>query len=244
MSLRSFITIVTSPRPRVGKTLVARLMADFHLHNNRTIAAFDINGDDATLSQFMPNHSGPADVTEIHGQMALFDRLVADDGSYKIVDLGDAAFKAFFDVAKQIDFAAEVRRRGLAAVVLFVATPDATSVEAYAKLRHDFPQAAIVPIHNEILGVAQHRDKFAAPGSGAIPVHIAALAPGLRKIIDRPPFSFADSSGAPIDVPLEMHVELQRWLRKIYVEFRQMELRVLLTDLERSLGEPPRSNQI
>jgi hypothetical protein len=109
-------------------------------------------------------------------------------------------------------------------------------------LRHDFPQAAIVPVHNEILGVAQHRDKFA--GSPAAPVQIATLAPGLRKIIERPPFSFADSSGAPIDVPLEMHVELQRWLRKIYVEFRQMELHVLLTDLERSLGESPRSNQI
>jgi hypothetical protein len=242
MSLRSFITVVTSPRPRVGKTLVARLMADFHLHNGRQVDAFDINGDDATLSQFIPRHSGPADVSEIHGQMALFDRLVADDGSYKIVDLGDAAFKTFFDVAKQIDFAAEVRRRGLAVVILFVATPDATSVEAYAKLRHDFPQAAIVPVHNEILGVAQHRDKFAAPGSGAIPVHIASLAPGLRKIIDRPPFSFADPAGA--DIPLEMHMELQRWLRKIYVEFRQMELRVLLTDLARSLGGEPRSTQI
>lgn len=240
MSLRSFITVVTSPRPRIGKTLVARLMADFHLHNGRSIAAFDINSDDTALSQFMPNQSAPADIAEIHGQMALFDRLVADDGKYKIVDLGHAAFKGFFEVAKQIDFAAEVRRRGLAVVVLFVTTPDATSVEAYAQLRHDFPQAAIVPVHNELLGVAQHRDKFAGPAA----VHIAALAPGLRKIIDRPPFSFADSGGAPIDVPLEMHVELQRWLRKIYVEFRQMELRVLLTDLERSLGEPPRSNQI
>src|SRR4029079_3879500 len=120
---------------------------------------------------------------------------------------------------------------------------DATSVESYAQLRREFPQAAIVPVHNEILGVAQHRDKFAAPGPGALPVHIAALAPGLRKIIDRRPFSFADSGAPPADVPLEMHVELQRWLRKIYVEFRQMELRVLLKDLERSLGEP-RSNQI
>jgi hypothetical protein len=242
MSLRSFITVVTSPRPRVGKTLVARLIADFHLHNGRSIAAFDINGDDAALSQFIPSHAAPADVTDIHGQMALFDRLVADDGNYKIVDLGPAGFKDFFDVAKRIDFAAEVRRRGLAVVVLFLTTPDATSVEAYAQLRQDFPQAAIVPVHNEILGVAQHRDKYT--GAAPAPVHIAALAPGLRKIIARPPFSFADSGGAPIDVALEMHVELQRWLRKIYVEFRQMELRVLLNDLERSLGEPPRSNPI
>jgi hypothetical protein len=241
MSLRSFITVIASPRPRVGKTLVARLLADFHLHNARNIAAFDINGDDNALTQFLPRHSAPAEVTEIHGQMALFDRLVADDDAYKIVDLGPPAFKTFFDVAKQIDFAAEVRRRGLAVVVLFIATPDATSVEAYAELRRALPQAAIVPIHNEILGVAQHRDKFAAQGSATMPIQIAALVPGLRKVIDRKPFSFAD---VPADVPLEMHMELQRWLRKIYVEFRQMELRVLLSDLTRSLGGEPRSTQI
>jgi hypothetical protein len=244
MSLRSFITVVASPRPRVGKTLVARLLADFHLHNGRSVAAFDINGDEAALTQFMPRHSAPAEVTDIHGQMALFDRLVADDGAYKIVDLGHPAFKPFFDVAGQIDFAAEVRRRGLAVVVLFIATPDATAVEAYADLRRRLSQAAVVPVHNEILGTAQHRDKFAGPG-GTVPIHIAALAPGLRRIIDRKPFSFAEPSGAPpLDIPLELHVELQRWLRKVYVEFRQMELRVLLTDLARSLGDQPRSNQI
>ena len=39
MSLRSSMTIVASPRPRVGKTLLARLLVDFHLHNGRPIAA-------------------------------------------------------------------------------------------------------------------------------------------------------------------------------------------------------------
>ena len=244
MSLRSFITIIASPRPRVGKTLAARLLADFHLHNGRKIAAFDINPEDPALTQFTPEHSAPADVADIHGQMALFDRLVADDGSYKIVDLGHPAFKSFFDVARQIDFAAEVRRRGLAAVILFIATPDATSVEAYAQLRRDFPDAAIIPLHNEILGLAQHRDKYAVPGPGATPLHIAALAPGLRKIVERRPFSFGAMTSTASDIPLDIHIELQRWLRKVYVEFRQMELRVLLGVLERSLGDSSHSNQI
>lgn len=242
MPLRNFITVVVSPRPRVGKTLVARLLADFHLHNGRSVAAFDINSDDAALTQFLPHHSAPADVGEIHGQMALFDRLVAGDNSCKIVDLGHPTFKTFFRVAKEIDFAAEARRRGLTAVILFIATPDATAVEAFAALRHDFPQAAVVPVQNEILGVAQHRDKFAASAPATGPLHIAALAPGLRRIIDRRPFSFA---GTPTpDVPLETHLELQRWLRKIYVEFREMELRVLLDELQSSLAEHPHSTQI
>ena len=233
MSPRNFITVVCSPRPRVGKTLVARLLADFHLHNGRKIAAFDVNADDAALSEFLPEHAARAEVAEINGQMALFDRLVADDGTYKIVDVGHPAFKSFFAVARQIDLAEELRRRGSVLVVLFVATPDATSVEAFARLRSDFSQAAIIPVQNELLGPAQQREKFAAPGAGSKAVHLAALTPGLRKVIDRRPFSFADPAG---DIPLETHLELQRWARKIHVEFREMELRVLLSNLQSSLN--------
>ncbi|MGA7387640.1 MAG: hypothetical protein WBW99_06895 [Pseudolabrys sp.] len=54
MSFRSSITIVASPRPRVGKTLLARLLADFHLHEGRSVAAFDLNVGERTLVQFLP----------------------------------------------------------------------------------------------------------------------------------------------------------------------------------------------
>ena len=236
MAPRSFITIISSPRPRVGKTLIARLLADFHLNNGRKIAGFDISADDAALTEFLPEHATRADVAEINGQMALFDRLVADDGAYKIVDVGHPSFKTFFAVARQIDLAEELRRRGSVLVVLFVATPDATSVEAFTQLRRDFPQAAIVAVQNELLGPPQQRDKFAAAGAGTKPVHIAALAPGLRKFIDRRPFSFSESGG---DVPLETHLELQRWVRKSHLEFREMELRVLLSNLQSSLNIQP-----
>ena len=49
MSLRSFVTIVASPRPHVGKTLLARMLADYHLGNDRKVAAFDLNARDAAL---------------------------------------------------------------------------------------------------------------------------------------------------------------------------------------------------
>jgi len=232
MAARTFVNIVCSPRPRVGKTLVARLLIDFHLHNSRKVAAYDLNAEDAALAEFVPDRAVRAEVSDIKGQIALFDRLVADDGINKVVDVGHAAFKSFFAVARQIGLAEELRRRGLVLVVLFVATPDATSVEAYAQLRQDFPQAAIVPVQNELLGPQQQREKFSAPGAGSKAVHIPALVPGLRKAIDRRPFSFADSAG---EVPLETHLELQRWARKTYVEFREMELRVLIGTLQSSL---------
>ena len=236
MPLRNFITIVVSPRPRMGKTLLARMLADFHLHNGRSVAAFDVTNDYAALTQFMPALAVPADITDIHGQMALFDRLIADDGVHKIVDLGHSSFKPFFKVAKDIGFADEAIRREIAPVVLFAASPEDAAVEAYAALKQEFPRVSIVPVHNEGLGGAQHRDKFAALGPGAMLLQFPALAPGLRKHIDRRPFSFVDErSRAAGDVGIEGHNELQKWLRRVFLEFREMELRVLLSDLQSSL---------
>jgi hypothetical protein len=238
MPLRSFITIVASPRPRMGKTLIARMLADFHLHNNRTITAFDINADDPALTQFMPTHTAQADVSDIHGQMALFDRLIADDGSSKIVDLGHPSFKPFFKVASDIGFAEEARRRDIAPVVLFLISPDEGSVDAYAALRRDFRHAAIVPVYNEGLGGPQHRGKFAALGPGALLLQFPALAPGLRKHIEQRPFSFVDQRNPATEIALESHIEMQKWLRRVFLVFRETELRVLMSDLQNSLQMP------
>ena len=37
------------------------------------------------------------------------------------------------------------------------------------------------------------------------------------------------------DIGLEGHNEIQKWLRRVFLEFREMELRVLLGDLQKSL---------
>jgi hypothetical protein len=236
MSFRHSVTIVASPRPRVGKTLLARLLTDFHIHEGRSVEAFDLNSGEGTLAQFLPAHATASEIADIKGQMALFDRLVGDDGITKVVDLGHASFESFFAVARQIGFAEEARRRGIAPAILFVITPDQTSVESYSRLRSRIPQAALTPVLNEMLGSAQHRDKYPTAGTGTTPVRFPVLAPGLCRYIDKPPFSFAESRLANAkDIPLNVHIELQRWLRKIYLEFRELDLHILLADLQSSI---------
>lgn len=240
MSLRSFITIVASPRPRVGKTMLARLMADFHLYNGRNVSAYDLNPPDDALSQFLPSHTATASIAEVKGQMALFDELVRDDRNYRLVDVGAESFERFFLLARDIDFAREARKRGLAPVVLYIVSPDAASVDGYAALARLFPDAIFVPVHNEFLGAAQHRDRFPPHGKGSAMLHVPALAPGLRRVTEKKPFSFFETSGsASPDVPIDIHIELQRWLRKIFLEMRELELRVLMADLQSSIGPTP-----
>jgi hypothetical protein len=238
MPFRSSITIVASPRPRVGKTLLARLLTDFHGHEGRAVAAYDLNGGEGTLAQFIPEHAIASAIADIRGQMALFDALVAGDDAVKIVDLGDKSFDAFFTLADQIGLVDEARKRSVAVAILFVLTPDRTSVEAYGRLRNRFPGATLAPVHNDMLGGAQHREKY-PPASGTPSVRLPVLPPALRKYIETPPFSFADAAlASATGIPLEVHIELQRWLRRIYLEFRELNLRTLLADLQSSLRLP------
>lgn len=236
MSFRNSITIVASPRPRMGKTLLARLLVDYHLHEGRPVKAFDLNAGEGSLAQFLPEHVTQSAIADVQGQMALFDSLIADDGGFKIVDIGHESFRSFFALANQIGLAEEACRRGLTPVILFMVSPDRMSVDAYRNLRNWFPRATLSPVHNEMLGAAQHRDKFPVLGSGAAQLRFPVLAPGLRKYIEKPPFSFSEARLANAkDIQLDVHIELQRWLRKIYLEFRELDLRILLADLQSAI---------
>jgi hypothetical protein len=80
--------IVASPRPRVGKTLLARLLMEFFLDNGRPLVGFDLNPREPMLAGRFPKLVWPVDIGDIRGQMELFDRLVADTASTKVIDVG------------------------------------------------------------------------------------------------------------------------------------------------------------
>lgn len=71
-----------------------------------------------------------ASITDVREQMALFDRLIDDDGVSKVVDLGAKFFSTFFARANRIGLAEEARRRAVALALLFVLTTDRTAVAA------------------------------------------------------------------------------------------------------------------
>lgn len=236
MSFRNSATIIASPRPRVGKTLLARLVTDFHVHEGRAVAAFDLNDGPTALARFAPERTAKADISDIKGQMALFDRLVSDDDVAKVVDIGNEQFEEFFTQAARIGLAEEARRRDIVPSILFIATPDRSSIEAYRRLRGLLPLATLTPAFNELLGPPQHRDSYPVLG-GREPVRFPALAPALRKYVEQPPFSFADQQLANAsNIPLDGHIELQRWLRKTYAQLRELENQIDVTRVVSQIG--------
>ena len=82
------VYIICSPRPLVGKTLIARLLSEFLLLKQGTVTAFDINLKEPSLLEYLPKITETAEVDDTFGKMALMDRLIVNDGISKVIDLG------------------------------------------------------------------------------------------------------------------------------------------------------------
>src|SRR3954453_2591824 len=76
MSGSRHIFIVCSPRANVGKTLVARLIAEFYDASARPVSAFDLEPFEPALAEFLPALATRQSLTDTRSQTALFDRWI------------------------------------------------------------------------------------------------------------------------------------------------------------------------
>lgn len=225
MQRRTPIFIVTSSRPRVGKTLIARALTEYFCAQNRPVAAFDVNPDEFKLIDHLPAYTAAASLNDTRGEMALFDQLVLEDAVPKVVDLSHQLLDRFFSVMQQIDFAAEVRRRAIAPMVLFVADPHERSRRGYAMLKDRFPDLPLVPVLNEsVQRVDAYRGNFPPTRLGGEAINIPALTPVVRSVVDRRNFSFVTY----VQESNDNTSELYQWLGRVFISFRELEVRLLL----------------
>jgi hypothetical protein len=217
---RTPVYIICSPRPLVGKTLIARLLCEFLLLQRGGVVGFDVNLKEPSLLDFLPRTTETADVDNTFGKMQLMDRLILNDDIAKVIDLGFHAFDEFFTMVGEIGFFKEAARRGVAPVVLFVADSDRASARAYAMLQSSVPARAFITIDNEYVLRGELSD---ALSHGRL-LNIAALPVFLKTYIDRVSFSFTDYLRHEKDTSTELH----QWIRDNYFSFRELELGLLL----------------
>jgi hypothetical protein len=218
---RQPLYVVCSPRSRVGRTLIARLLMEYLVSDGRRVLGFDVNPDDRALARHLPLHALPASIGDTRGQVALFDRLIINDGAVKVVDVAADQFQPFFDIMYQVGFTAEARVRAIDAILLFIVADDPRSDAAYRRLLLRREQFTIVPVENAAIAAPPAR---ASPplAHGASPLIIPVLPASLRHVVERTDFSFADC----IKRPLEHPVALAEWVGRMFVAFRDMELRM------------------
>jgi len=213
------VYIVCSPRPHVGRTLVARLLSEFLLLKNGTVTAFDINLKEPSLIDFLPKITETAEIDDTFGKMALMDRIIIDDGLSKVIDLGFHAFDEFFNMSEEIGFMKEAVRRNIAPIVLFMADTDRTSARGYEMLHRQIPSDRLIVIDDEFIVRGELPE---AMDRGRV-LRMTALPVFLKTYIDRLTFSFTDYLRQERDSSTELH----QWIRRNYFNFRELELNLI-----------------
>jgi hypothetical protein len=214
------VYIICSPRPLVGKTLIARQLSELLLLKNGDVVAFDINLKEPSLLDFLPDTTETAEVEDTFGKMALMDRVIVNDGVAKVIDLGFHAFDEFFTMADEIGFMKEAARRGVSPVILFVADTDRVSARGYAMLQAQIPRASLIVVDNEYVV----RGELPEAMRQSRVLRIAALPTFLKTYVDRLTFKFTGYLRGENDSSTELH----QWIRRNYLSFRELELSLIL----------------
>lgn len=225
------VYIVTSPNQKVGKTLIARLLIEFFQVSGRALEGYDLQSRKPALAERFPHLVRSLNIGDTRGQMQLFDRLLADNTTTRIVDLGSGPFDQFFAVMDKIDFVTEARQRLIEPIVLFVADPETETARIYAELRHRLKPTIFVPVHNEAVSVTFAARDFPASRAQCGTLRVARLSPLVRRVIDWPNFSF----GTYITEP-GGQTQLHQWISPILTKFRELELQLLVGRLTLFLG--------
>ncbi len=214
--------------------MLARLLAEYFHSESRPVAAFDANPDNFTLVDYLPAYTAVATLNDVRGEVALFDQLIANDRVAKVVDLEPALFDRFFGVMQNIDFLREASRAGVAPVALFMADADRRSSHGYAVLHERLPELALMPVFNEAVpGMARCRDAFPPTRRGQLSLAMPQLSPVIRTVVERQTYSFASYMRNATDPTSELY----GWVRQMFVQFREIELRMVLEDMKPSLEE-------
>jgi hypothetical protein len=214
------VYIICSPRPQVGKTLVARLLSEFQLLKNGNVVAFDVNLKEPSLLEYLPSITETADIMDTFGKMQLMDRIIADDGVAKVIDLGFHAFDEFFKMTEEIGFLKEAARRNVSPMILFVGDSDRVSMRGHETLQHLIPHANLITIDNEYVV----RGELPEALSSGHTLRLSALPLFLKTYIDRLSFSFTNYLRQEKDSSTELH----QWIRRNYFSFREIELNLIL----------------
>jgi hypothetical protein len=229
--------VIASPRALCGKTFLSLLITDYLSQDGGRVEAFDLNPGEHALAACRPKITVKADLATTQAQISLFERLIVNESKPKVVDLGYAMFERFFAMCEEISFVDAAKRRGFEVIILFPAEPHPSAVTAYEQLQQRFPHATVVAVLNEaILKGSKVRDFYPAARESAIALQVPLMPLVLKAYAERLSESLAHvRAQLPSHMPMGHALELRSWTRRIFLEFREFELRLTLEKLRTAL---------
>ena len=225
------IYVVCSPNRQVGKTMVARLLAEHYMADARPVAAFDLADEGPGLADYLAQDVTIPNIGHMRGQVRFFDGLIETGNVPKIIDLSHREFANFFTIVDKIGLFEEARRRSIEPLILFLIDPSPVSAKAYGVLRRRFAGISLLPVRN--LTVAKglpYGASFPHASRLVVSLEISMLGPAARALVQRERFSFLNltkQSSPYSDMSARTRAELDSWFRRARFQFRELELSLI-----------------
>ena len=221
--------IVCSPFARCGSTTIARLLADFHLLEQRELTLFETNSQSPVLENWFPDICNVVDLMTTRGQMDLFDQMIFAEPQTRIAEICSGYYRAFFMQAREIGFFEEAESRGDQPVIVFVSNGSHISVEAMTTLHALWPSVTkVVAINEGLVRLGKNLHDHLAAFPTELSFQIPALEGLPRREFEAPDFSISNFfvSTPPDDMSLVVRADLRNWMRRVFTQFHSHELRM------------------
>ena len=160
------VYIVASDQSRNGKTLLARLLADYLLLDGKDPFLIDTDAPEGPLRHFFPGRTALADFEKIQGRMKAFDTIISAPGRDYVVDLPQRHMLEFFIAVRELDFFAAAKAAGFRVIVFFIVDRATSSLRAAKDVYGEKGIDLFVAVKNEYVGSAW------PPGEGALVIPV------------------------------------------------------------------------
>jgi len=156
---------------------------------------------------------------------------------YRPMGAKDGYVLSFETIAEKIEFFAEARRQGIEPLILFMIDPGPKSAKAYTILRHWLAEASLLPVRNQLVARGiPHATSFPNGSTVNVSLEIPLLGSALKPLVEQPSFSFTDFwRTTPVSLPVRLDDELRAWIKRIFLQFREIELWLMCEDILSSL---------
>lgn len=204
------IYLVCSDRDGNGKTLLARILIDFLLANDRDPFCFDLGAPRGKLRGYFPGRTALVDFARPEGRDKLLSTLLDRPGRDYVIDVPAAQLAELCEAAKDAGLTATVHAKGSAIAVLYIVDNDEASLETAVTLEQILSPDLFVPVANRFIGSALPEG---VPGPVLL---MDKLHPDLESIIANRHFSLlAFLLGDEESVPSRFRATLRAFLQRL-----------------------------
>ena len=226
MPAQPTLYIVCSDRGRNGKTLLARVLVDHLLIDERDPFCFDLGAPGGSLRAYFPGRTALIDMADEASRAKLFDIVLGRGGRDYVIDVPGAQLAQFCEAAGEKSLPDAARSRGYRVCVLFVVDRDPTSLKTAVAVEDMLQPDLLVPVINRFVGTS-------LPDGVPGPVVIMEKIEGeLHAVVSNRRFSMrAFLLGDDAAVPARLRAHLKNFLHGVLGGLRNLEPAMSLQSL-------------